>query len=115
MIPTTEADRKYAQYFDTVLRQLAATVRDTAPDPRRVDRGLLLALNRYVTLGLAEAFVRSDHDPEVQYRVRAGICDCPDWSNAPEHACKHVWAVTFARQAQRALAAAIRADATPHL
>lgn len=79
---------------DSALRQAAACAREKyAGEERRIERGLLLALNDKVEIGPDEAFVQSDRDPEVVYTVKGLDCECPDNRNAPDGRCKHVYAV----------------------
>lgn len=89
--------------FDTALRTLATRAHSRyAGEGARIDRGLVLALNGHVTLCPdGTALVRSEKHYEVQYQVVNGICDCPDAPRAPEHRCKHRYAVCLVRKAQR--------------
>jgi len=81
--------------FDTALRALRR--RSGADRPRTRDRP-----NGGVTLhedGTASA--QSCRDQEVIYHVAGGVCDCPDFSRAPEGRCKHRFAVCLVKKAQR--------------
>lgn len=96
MIGRNMMDSKREQYLDTALRRIAADVRDAAPEAKRLDRGLLIALNRRVDLHEdGSADVQSDSDLEVFYHINAGMCECHDWSRAPEHMCKHRYSVAL--------------------
>ena len=92
--------------IDTAIKQAAACAREKyAGEEKRIDKGLVIALNGQVTLcpdGTAQ--VRSDRDPEVFYTLRSTFCECPDWNNAPQGRCKHRWGAYFTRLAQAALA-----------
>lgn len=93
------------QRYDAALRDAAreACTRYAGEDGR-INRGLVLALNGAVTLAAdGTAWVVSGSDAEVRYFVHAGICECQDWHNAPDHRCKHRWAVHCARVAQSAI------------
>ena len=92
--------------FDTALRALAVKAAERYPGEQgRIDRGLALAFNGHVTLAQdGTATVRSSRDGEVDYIVRPGYCDCPDFPNAPDHRCKHRWAVALVRKAQKQMA-----------
>ena len=98
--------------MDTTLQRYDASLRDAAREAvtryagedGRINRGLVLALNSCVDLGAdGTAWVCSQSDEEVKYFVHAGMCECIDWHNAPDHRCKHRWAVHLARVAQAAL------------
>lgn len=89
--------------FDAALRTLATRAQTRyAGESARIDRGLVLALNGHVTLHAdGTARVQSERNPDVQYRIAHGRCDCPDAPWAPEHRCKHVWARCLARKARK--------------
>ena len=89
---------------DIALRQAAACARAKYPgEDKRIERGLLLALNGKVEIGIDEAYVQSDRDPEVVYTVSHGHCECPDRYNAPDGRCKHVIAAWLTKIALAAL------------
>ena len=90
---------------DSALRQAAACAREKyAGEEKRIERGLLLALNNKVALpswtGSETSLVQSDSDKTVFYNVVRQHCDCPDFGNAPDGRCKHRWAVHFAAIAE---------------
>lgn len=91
---------------DTALKQAAACAREKyAGEDRRIDKGLLIALNNRVRYEPEHGTqVQSDSDPEVWYLVADGRCDCADWRNAPGGRCKHRYAVFMWRVAHAALA-----------
>ena len=90
------------QRYDAALRDAAReAVTRYAGEDGRIHRALLLALNGKVTL-LADgtAWVGSGSDEEVRYFVHSGMCECQDFSRAPDHRCKHNLAVYLSRVAQ---------------
>ena len=93
--------------FDAALRAAATLARSRyAGEHARIERGLVIALNSGVTLHAdCTATVQSSSDPEVQYRIVAGVCDCPDSTRAPDGRCKHWYAWVLVRKAQGILAA----------
>jgi len=122
-IPETTGTVEYTEKLrqalqrDCALRQAAQQARTRyAGEVKRIDKGLVIALNGGVTLlpnGTAQ--VRSASDAEIVYHVAAGTCDCPDYSRAPDGRCKHRYAACLVRKAQKALAeqarlAALAAD-----
>ena len=102
----TIAQPMHTVEFDAALRRLAAQARTRyAGETARIDRGLVIALNRGVTLQAdGTALVQSQSDAEVLYRVN-GHCDCPDASRAPEGHCKHRWAKCLTKRAISLIAA----------
>lgn len=90
---------------DIALKQAAACATERYPgEEKRIERGLLLALNDAVQLGFQDtATVQSGTDREVYYSVWKGICDCADRDHAPGFRCKHRWAVIFTTIAREAL------------
>jgi hypothetical protein len=103
-IPQTQTQT--TAQFDSALRALATRATARYPgEQARIERGLLLALNGHVTLhDDGAATVRSGSDAEVGYTVKQGTCDCPDFHRAPDGRCKHRWAVSLVRKAQKSLA-----------
>jgi len=91
--------------YDSALKQAAACARQRyAGEEKRIERGLLLALNHAVRCNPDGTMdVRSDRDREVYYQIRQGRCDCPDRLNAPDFRCKHWYAATFWTVATAAL------------
>jgi hypothetical protein len=89
--------------FDADLRALAEKAKTRYPgEDQRIERGLLLALNGHVELlPDGTATVQSSKDAEVQYQVRHGHCDCPDFARAPDGRCKHAYARALVRKAAR--------------
>jgi hypothetical protein len=93
--------------FDDALRTLAQrAVCAYAGEAARIGRGLILALNRAVTLCPdGTALVQSQTEAEIVYEIREGHCDCPDAARAPEGRCKHRWAKCLTKRALSLVAA----------
>lgn len=113
-IPQTTSTEQHVLAFDQALRDARAQLPRTA-DERRADKGLLLALNRQVTLASTTvAHVTSARDPEVVYQVHSRVgCDCPDSvrrrAQQPDAApgqtgCKHWYAGVLTAMATLTLA-----------
>jgi hypothetical protein len=94
--------------FDLMLRGCARDLVRLRPEERlRIDRGLVLALNRVTDYVGGSWHVQSASDPEVIYVVGAQGCDCPDQRKAPDGRCKHYWSVYLTQAAQQ--------QETPHV
>lgn len=111
---TTVAHTDQTVQFDTALRALALAARTRyAGEAVRIEKALVIALNHGVTiLPDGTALVTSQSDPEVMYEVRNGVCDCPDFSRAPDGRCKHRFSVCLVKKALKSEANAQRYFAT---
>lgn len=83
-------------------------------DVARIERGLELAQQGYVTLLHDQniAIVRSQSDASRTYTVN-GHCECYDFSKAPANRCKHRWSKALLKKASEYLAASYYAHVTP--
>ena len=93
--------------FDQALLQATARAKATYPAEKcRIERGLSLAISGAVTLHAdGSATVQSQTEVTTHYHVN-GACECRDGMVAPGGRCKHRWAKSLVRFAQKALAEA---------
>lgn len=99
-----------------------ATIKARAALPHsngRVDKAMALVLDGSVELlDDHTARVTSQHDGETQYYVVNGSCQCRDFPNAPQGACKHRisrWILLRAIQLAKGLGDTQAAPAAPSL
>lgn len=93
--PTTQDTTVY-----TLAAQMMAAAASDA-DRARIDKALDLVetVERTATPGLF--LVGSQSCPNGAYRVRDGLCCCPDAANRDARRCKHAVAVELFKQAER--------------
>jgi hypothetical protein len=93
------------QQFRDALAQLATKTQAKLPQLNgRVERACKLVLHGDVELREdRSALVGSLSDPAKAYQISQGVCQCKDYTQAPEHLCCHKLAAGFLRKINEVL------------